>query len=126
MRTHEIIVGWLHLIAGLFVFGVVAVLWYLAAQLASMFAGSFIPGLIAMLGIPIAVVLLAASVLESAASIALIRLDAGPHAWARPVLIGVSAVQLLIFPIGTAIAIYTIWALLVLKPDLPALPTPRV
>ncbi len=126
MRTHEIIVGWLHLVAGLFVFGVVAILWYLAAQLASLFDGSFIPGLFAKFGIPIAVFLLAASGLEIASSVALIRRNAEPHAWARPVLIGVSALQLLIFPIGTAVAIYTIWALLVLKPDAPTLPTPGV
>ena len=117
MRTHEIIVGWLHLIAGLFVFVLVAFLWYLAAQIAAMFAGTFIPGLFAIVGIPIAVIFLAASAVEIASSIALIRRSVGPHAWARPVLIGVSALQLLIFPIGTAIAIYTIWALLFLKPD---------
>ena len=122
MRTHVIIVGCLHLIAGLFVFGCVAVLWYLAAQIASLFVGTFIPELIAMLGIPIAVILLAASGLEIAASVALIRPGVSPHAWARPMLIGMSALQLLIFPIGTAIAIYTFWALLLLKSDA-AVPT---
>ena len=126
MRIHEIITGWLHFIAALFVFGLVAIFWCLAAQIASLFADTFIPELFAMYGIPIAVILLAASRLEIAASIALISRNVGPHAWARPVLIWVSAVQLLIFPIGTAIAIYTIWAFQVLKPDAPALPTSGV
>ena len=115
MRTHEVIVGWLHLIAGLFVFGAVAVLWYLAAQLASLFAGTFIPELFAMFGIPIAVILLAASGLEIAASIALIQRNVASHGWARPVLIGLSALQLFLFPIGTAVSIYTFWALLFQK-----------
>ena len=126
MRTHEIIVGWLHLIAGLFVFGCVAMIWYAAAQLASWFAGTFIPGLVAAVGIPIAVTLLAASGLEMVAAVALIMRNVKPHAWARPVLIGVSALQLLIFPIGTAIAVYTFWALLSQKLDATELRTPVV
>ena len=112
MRTHEIITGWLHLIAGLFIFGCVAMIWYAAAQLASWFSATFIPGLLAMVGIPIAVILLAASGLEIVAAFSLIMGNAKQYAWARPVLIGVSALQLLLFSIGTAIAAYSLWALL--------------
>lgn len=116
MRTHEIITGWLHLIAGAFVFGCVAMIWYAAAQLASWFAATFIPGLIATVGIPIAVTLLAASGLEMVAGVVLVMRNVKQYGWARPVLIGSSALQLLMFPIGTAIAVYTFWALLTLKP----------
>ena len=123
MRTHEIIVGWLHIAAGAFVFGIVAILLYLAAQLAYFVSGTFIPHVFVIFALPIAVILLATSGVEIAAGVALIGRNAAPHGWACPVLIGVSALQLLIFPIGTAIAIYTIWALLFLKPDVPALPT---
>lgn len=117
MRTHEIITGWLHLVAGLFVFGIVAVLWYLAAQIASLFAGTFIPELFTMFGIPIALILLTASGLEIAASVALIQPNPAAHGWARPALIALSALQLFIFPIGTAVSIYTFWALLFHKPE---------
>ena len=116
MRTHEIITGWLHLIAGLFIFGCVAMIWYAAAQLASWFSATFIPGLLATVGIPIAVTLLAASGLEIVAAVALVMRNVKQHAWARPVLIGVSALQLLLFPIGTAVAVYSLWALLSQSP----------
>ena len=116
MRTHEIITGWLHLIAGLFIFSCVATIWYAAAQLASWFSATFIPGLLAMVGIPIAVTLLAASGLEIVAAVVLVMHNVKQHAWARPVLIGVSALQLLLFPIGTAIAVYSLWALLSQSP----------
>ena len=112
MRTYEIITGWLHLIAGLFIFGCVATIWYAAAQLASWFSATFIPGLLATVGIPIAVTLLAASGLEIVAAFSLVIGKAQQYAWARPVLIGVSALQLLLFPIGTAIAVYSLWALI--------------
>lgn len=115
MRTHEIITGWLHLIAGLFVICCVAMIWYAAAQLASWFDATFIPGLLAAVGIPIAVTLLTASGLEIVAAVALVMRNAKPQGWARPVLIGASALQLLIFPVGTAIAVYTFWALLFSK-----------
>ena len=116
MRTHEIIIGWLHLIAGLFVFGCIATIWYAAAQLAFWFGATFIPGLLATVGIPIAVTLLAASGLEIVAAVVLVMRNVKQHAWARPVLIGVSALQLLLFPIGTAIAVYSLWALLTQNP----------
>ena len=116
MRTHEIITGWLHLVAGLFIFGCVAMIWYAAAQLASWFSATFIPGLLATVGIPIAVTLLAASGLEIVAAVALVMRNVKQHAWARPVLIGVSALQFLLFPIGTAIAVYSLWALLSQSP----------
>ena len=126
MRTHEIIVGWLHIAAGAFVCGIVAILWYLAAQLAYFVSGTIIPDIFVIFALPMAVILLVTSGAEIAGGVALIGRNVGPHGWARPLLIGVSALQLLIFPIGTAIAIYTIWALLFLKPAVPALPTPTL
>lgn len=109
----------MHLIAGLFVFGCVAMICYAAAQLASWFDATLILGLLATVGIPIAVTMLVASGLVIVAAVALVKLDANPRVWPRPVLIGASALQLLIFPSGSAIAVYTFWALLSQRPVSP-------
>ena len=61
-----------------------------------------------MFGRPVAVALLAFATLEVAAAVALLR----RRRWARYGLYGVTAAQLVIFPIGTALALYTSWALM--------------
>ena len=108
MSRHRQIAAGLHISAGLFVAGTVGALWVCAALLAPTFEGSFVPGLVAMFGRPIAVVLIGFGVLEIAAAIALLR----DSAWAHVALLMVSAVLLLVFPIGTSLAIYTGWALM--------------
>lgn len=62
MRTHETIVGWLHVAAGAFAFGCIALLQR--------------------------------------------------QAWPRTALLTIGALQLVAFPIGTALGAYTFWALL--------------
>ena len=86
----------------------ISTLWICAALLTPVFDGSFIPGLVAMFGRPVAVALLAFATLEVAAAVALLR----RRRWARYGLYGVAATQLVIFPIGTALTIYTLWALM--------------
>ena len=52
--------------------------------------------------------LLAFTTLEVAVAVALLR----RRRWTRYGLYGVAATQLVIFPIGTALTIYTLWALM--------------
>ena len=108
MRNHEIAVGWMHVVAGLFVLGCVSLLWVLAAQLAPSFEGTFVPELFKTFGRPIALVLLGLAGLQTLAAVALLR----GMRWPRAVLMGVSLLHLAIFPVGTALSIYTFWALL--------------
>ena len=61
-----------------------------------------------MFGRPVAVALLAFAALEVAAAVGLL----GRRRWARFALYGVGAAQLVIFPIGTALTINTLWALM--------------
>lgn len=61
-----------------------------------------------MFGRLVAVALLAFAALEVAAGIGLLR----RHRWARYALCTIGGVQLAIFLIGTALAMYTLWALL--------------
>ena len=107
MSNHRKIVASLHIVASLFVLGIFSLLWYAAAGLASGFEGSFVPGLVAMFGKPIAVFAISFGLLEMTAAIGLLR----HQSWARTTLFVVSVAQLWIFPIGTAISIYTFWAL---------------
>ena len=116
MRNHQIAVAWMHVVAGLFVLGCVTLLWALAAQLAPFFEGTFVPELFVMFGRPVALVLIVVAGLEALAAVALLR----GHRWPRWALMGVSLLHLPIFPIGTALSVYTFWALLY-KP-VPALP----
>jgi hypothetical protein len=113
MRIHELVVAWMHLAVGLFVLACVAALWAAAAQLAPLFEGSFVPGLFAMFGRPIAAVFIAVAALEALAAVALLR----RQAWARAALVGIGALQVVIFPIGTAASFYTFWTLLRRQPS---------
>ena len=101
------IAAYLHIVASLFVIGVFSMLWYAAAGLASLFEGSFVPELIAMIGKPIAIFAICFGAMEMAASIAVLR----NQSWGRRALFIVSIAQIWIFPIGTALSIFTFWAM---------------
>ena len=108
LGIHPKIASWLHIAAGALIAALISTLWVCAALIAPAFDGTFIPGLVAMFGQPLAVALLAFATLEMAAAVALLH----RRGWARYALFGVGAAQLLIFPIGTGLALYTLWALL--------------
>jgi len=101
------IAAYLHIAASLFVIGIFSSLWYAAANLASLFEGSFVPGLIAMVGKPIAIFAIVFGLIEMTASIGVLR----NQSWGRRALFVVSVAQIWIFPIGTALSIFTFWAL---------------
>jgi len=104
MNGHRIAIVVLHTLAGLVVFGCVATIWIAAVALAPTFEGSFIPGLVAMFGKPIASVLMTLALIEVVAALAALQSE---RRWPRFVLMAISALLLFVFPIGTAIAIYT-------------------
>jgi len=108
MNKREAVAGWLHMAIGAIFLITVIALWLLAAELAPLFKGSFVPDLFAMFGKPIAIAVICIAGLEVAAAIALVR----RHTWARAVLIVYSLLLLLVFPIGTAVGAFTLWALL--------------
>ena len=120
MNTHEVVAAWLHVVAGVFVAACVSMLWLAAAMLAPYFEGSFVPGLVAMFGRPVAVVLLVFAFVELVAAVALLR----GRAWARGVLLGVSVLLVPIFPIGTAVALYSAWTFLVRPQASARIPAP--
>ena len=107
MDTHRIVVAWLHIVTSLFVIICVALLWWATAGLTPLVAGSFIPELIAWVGKPVAFAFLLFAGIELAASIALLK----QREWGRALLTAVSAIQIWIVPIGTAIALYTLCGL---------------
>jgi hypothetical protein len=108
MSLHRRIAAWLHVAVAAFIVGATGMLWICAAMLAPTFEGSFVPDLVAMFGRPIAVALIAFGTLEAAAAIAVLR----GREWGRVALVMISALQLVVFPIGTAVALYTGWALI--------------
>lgn len=115
MRVHQVIVSWLHVVTGLFGAVCVAVIWIAAAQLAPLFEGTFIPGLLALFGRPVAIVLLAVAGVEVVAGIALLR----GQSWSRVPLVCIGVLQLVAFPFGTALGLYTFWVLLLAWPAAP-------
>ncbi|MEO8506192.1 MAG: hypothetical protein ABI593_01025 [Betaproteobacteria bacterium] len=115
MRVHQVVVGWLHVVAGLFAAIGVAVIWVAAAQLAPLFDGTFIPGLLALFGRSVAIALLVITGVEIIAGIALLR----GQSWSRVPLVCIGLVQLVAFPFGTALGLYTFWVLLLGWPATP-------
>jgi hypothetical protein len=89
------------------VVGCVLVLWAAAAEFAPWFQGSFVPDLFTWIGRPVAAAFLLFGVVEMAGAGALIA----ARRWARWPLGFVSLLQLWIFPIGTGVAVYTLWVL---------------
>lgn len=108
MKNRHRIAAWLHIAAGTFVTALVAIIWICAELLTQVFDGTFIPEAWAMFGRPAAITLLAFTVMELLAGIALLR----ERLWARWPLLFVSAFQVAIVPIGTLLAMYSVWALL--------------
>ena len=107
-RSARRTVAGLHIAAGAFACVVVGTLWVCAALLEPLFEGTFVPGLVAMFGRPVALFVMALGTLEIAAAVALLR----GSRWARIVLLVICVLQLAIFPIGTTIALVTGWLLL--------------
>jgi hypothetical protein len=108
MRGHELAVGWIHLALSLTLMALVGGLWWAAAGLASVVKGTWIPQLIGMFGKPIAIAVILIALIDLVAAIGMLR----GQTWARPMLIGISVLELPIFPFGTAVALYTLWTLL--------------
>lgn len=108
IRIQEKIVAVLHALLGLLLLIAVVLIWRAAAELATWFEGSFIPGLFAWIGRPIGVFLILVALAEMAAAIGLVM----RRGWARVVLLAVSAALLLLFPFGTLVAGYTFFVLL--------------
>ena len=107
VRKHIVAVAWLNLLAASFVVVCVSIIWVAAARLAVTFEGSFIPGLVAMFGKPIASVLIFLATLQLVCAIALLR----GRRWPRYPLVFISLLLLFVFPIGTAVGVYTLWAM---------------
>ena len=107
VSNHRRIAAWLHIGAGTFMPAVVALLWVCAARLAPIFDRTFFPELTSAVGRPVALVRLAFVALEVAAAAALLR----RRRWAADALLAVGVAQLAIFPIGSALALYTLHAL---------------
>jgi hypothetical protein len=115
LRIHERIVAALHCVLALAVVAFIAVFWKLAADLAPLVEGSFIPGLVAWIGRPIAIFFLVIAAIQIAAAIALIM----QRGWGRGVLVAASFPLILLFPVGTLLAGYTFFALLWLSRNEP-------
>ena len=110
MRRHEVVVAILHLLGGLFVACCTAVVWIGAALLAPTFDGTLVPDLVAWVGRPIAITLLSIAAVDIVAAIALLR---GPSSARRDDADDRRRAAVFVFPFGTALAIYTWWALAV-------------
>lgn len=108
LTLHRIIAACLHAALSAMVLSCVTFLWFAAAELAPVFEGSFIPDLFVMFGRPLAVALLAVAALQMVAAIAVVR----GRKWGRIVLACFSIALLAMFPVGTAIGAYALWALL--------------
>ncbi len=108
MRRHRVIAACLHLVASLFVAACVSTIWIGAVLLAPLFDGSFVPALLAAVGRPVGFFLLGVALVDALAAIVLI---ARPSTVAGLVLVIVGLPLLFVFPIGTALAGYTAWAL---------------
>ena len=113
LRVHEIVAAWLHVAIALLVAGCVGYLWFAATELAPLVEGSFIPGLIAWIGRPVALALFAVTALQFGGAVALLRQPGR----GGTVLIVLSLLLLVIFPIGTAVGGYSLWALLAARAE---------
>ena len=107
MNKHLLAVAWLHVTVSAFVIICVSVIWIASAGLSSTFEGTFIPGLVAMFGKPLATLLLTLAAVELISAVALTRAGL----WSRYPLRFISFLLLFAFPIGTSVAIYTFWAM---------------
>lgn len=108
MATHIKVLGWLHLIFGVFgLFTALAV--FGGTMLGSMFAGS-ISGMVGMglLGSFAAVFVALLAIPGLVAGYGLLKL----RPWARILTIVLAIFELIHFPFGTALGVYALWVLL--------------
>jgi hypothetical protein len=101
-----------HVIASVFISTCISIIWVLLVQLAPLFEQTGIPILISLYFGPVSICLLVLGLVEIVAAIALLR-----HTWARAVLMGLCAILCLAVPIGTLLARYTVWALVLHRPS---------
>ena len=108
MSTHVKIIGWLHIIYGLLglllAFGMVA-----GGMLGGAFSGS-VRGMIGfgLIGTVGGVFVAAFAIPGLIAGYGLLKY----YDWARIIMIVIAVLELIRFPVGTAIGVYTLWALL--------------
>ena len=92
----------------MFLLSIVGGLWWALASIGSAVRTGWIAQVVAMFGKPIAIALMVIALVDLVGAIGLLR----GQTWARPILIGVSILELPIFPFGTAVGIYTLWTFL--------------
>ena len=107
MRNHEVIAAWIHVVVSVSLCAAIILLWVSAVQLGSIFRWSLFQGIVEMFGKPFAIALIVIALIDLAGAVGLLR----QQRWARPVLIGISVIELPIFPFGTALGAYTLWTL---------------
>jgi hypothetical protein len=108
MSTHVKIIGWLHI-----VFGLLGLLSAFAVFGGTILGGLFSNSALGMVGIGLvgtfaAVFLLAISLPGLVGGYGLLRY----HSWARILMIVIAVLELIRFPFGTILGIYTLWVLL--------------
>jgi hypothetical protein len=108
MATHVRILGWLHLIYGLF-----GLLTAFAIMGGSMLGGMFTGSMTGMVGVSLvgtfaAIVVAALSIPGLIAGYGLLRL----YPWARYLTIVLAVFELFRFPLGTILGAYSLWVLL--------------
>ena len=108
MSTHVKIIGWLHIVFGLF-----GLLTAVAVFGGSLLGGLFVDSMKGMIGMGMLGTFAAIFV----AAMAIPGLIAGYgllkyYSWARILMIVIAILELIRFPIGTILGVYTLWALL--------------
>src|SRR5689334_8168427 len=108
MSTHVKIIGWLHIIFGLLgLFAALAV--FGGSMLGGLFSGS-LKGMVGMgiLGTFGAIIVAVLSIPGLIAGYGLLKY----YEWARILTIVIAVLELIRFPLGTLLGVYTLWALL--------------
>jgi len=108
LRSHEIAIGWIHVGVSVFILTLVGALWWAIAGIGSGVRTGWVGQVVAMFGKPIAIALMLIALIDLVGAIGLLR----GQTWARPLLIGISVLELPIFPFGTIVGIYTLWTFL--------------
>ena len=108
MSTHVKIIGWLHIVFGLLGL-MTAFALFGGGMLGGAFAGS-VKGMIGMglLGTFAGVIVAVLAIPGLIAGYGLLKY----YDWARIVMIVIAVLELIRFPLGTVLGIYTLWALL--------------
>ena len=108
MSTHIKIIGWLHIVFGLFGL-LTAFALFGGGMLGAAFAGS-VKGMIGagLLGTIVGVFVAVLAIPGLIAGYGLLKY----YEWARILMIVIAVLELIHFPLGTILGIYTLWALL--------------